>query len=65
MHPSRARENLHRSKALAELVVRDELIGAPRTSLNVPIGGRRRLGVLEVDLEELKRVKRELGRHRQ
>ena len=60
-HPSRARETMRRSRALAEIIVRDELIGAPRTSLNVPIGGKRRLGVIEVDLDELKRIKRELG----
>ena len=35
LHP---RESLERSAALAELIVRDELIGAPHTSLNVPIG---------------------------
>ena len=35
IHP---REALERSRALAELIVRDEIIGAPRTSLNVPIG---------------------------
>ena len=60
-HPSRARETLHRSRALAELLVRDELVAAPQTSLNVPIGAKRRLGVVEIELEELKRIKRALG----
>ena len=30
--------------ALAEVIVRDELIAAPPTSLNAPIGGKRALG---------------------
>ncbi|HEX6117036.1 MAG TPA: wax ester/triacylglycerol synthase family O-acyltransferase [Solirubrobacterales bacterium] len=60
-HPSRAREALQRSRALVDVLVRDEVIAAPRTSINEPIGGRRRLAVLEIELEELKRIKRALG----
>jgi diacylglycerol O-acyltransferase len=60
-HPSRAREVLQRSRALAELVVRDEVIAAPSCSLNRPISGERRLAVIGVQLEELKEIKRALG----
>ena len=60
-HPGQGREALRRAGALAELLVRDELIAAPRTSLNRPIGVKRRLGVLVVPLEELREVKRALG----
>lgn len=59
--PSRAREALHSARALVEVVIRDELIAAPKTSINVPIGGKRRLGVTAVSLEELKQLKRALG----
>ncbi len=57
-HP---REAFDRSRALAELIVRDELIGAPHTSLNVPIGQARRYAVVRVPLAELKAMRRELG----
>jgi diacylglycerol O-acyltransferase / wax synthase len=60
-HPERARDALHRSRALAELIVRDELVAAPRTSLNEPIGAKRRLAVLEAKLDELKEIKRAFG----
>jgi WS/DGAT/MGAT family acyltransferase len=60
-HPSRAREAVHRSRALAELIVRDELIAAPKTSLNRPIGAKRRLAVLRRELDELREVKQALG----
>ena len=60
-HSSRARETMDRSRALAELIVRDELIAAPHTSLNGPIGGTRRIGVLAVPLDDIKEIKRTLG----
>ena len=60
-HPSRARDAFRRSKAFAELIVRDELIAAPHTSLNEPIGAKRTLSVLTAELDELKRIKRALG----
>ena len=61
LHPRKLRDLLSRSRGVAELFVRDELRGAPRTSLNVPIGRNRRLAEISVQLEELKAVKRELG----
>lgn len=60
-HPSRAREAMHRSRALAELLVRDELIAAPHSSLNQPIGTGRRLAFLSAQLDELKEIKDHLG----
>ena len=60
-HPSRARDALHRSRALAELIVRDELIAAPDCSLNQPIGAGRQLAVITVRLDELKAIKNALG----
>ncbi len=43
------------------MVIREELVGAPHTSLNEAIGGTRRLAAVEVPLEDLKRIKSELG----
>ncbi|MEA2469102.1 MAG: diacylglycerol O-acyltransferase / wax synthase [Thermoleophilaceae bacterium] len=61
LHPNRLREMLGRSQAMAELIVRDEVIAAPRTSLNVPIGTNREFDVVRVPLAELKRIKSALG----
>jgi len=58
LHP---RETLERSRSLAELIVRDELIAAPHTSLNVPIGSTRRFAVVNRPLAELKAASRALG----
>jgi WS/DGAT/MGAT family acyltransferase len=61
LHPKRARAALARSRALVELVVKDEVIAAPPSSINVPIGAQRRMVVLPVRLDELKRIKGALG----
>ncbi len=58
LHP---RETLARSRAMAELLARDELTGAPHSSLNVTIGGRRRLSAVRVPLADAKEIKRRLG----
>jgi WS/DGAT/MGAT family acyltransferase len=60
-HPSRAREAWERSRALAEVVVRDEVIAAPTCSLNRPISGERQLAVLTARLDDLKGIKNALG----
>jgi diacylglycerol O-acyltransferase / wax synthase len=60
-HPARARDALHRSRALAELLVKDELIAAPSCSLNRPISGKRQLAVLSAEVDELKAIKNRLG----
>jgi WS/DGAT/MGAT family acyltransferase len=58
LHP---RQAFARSRSLAELIVRDEVIGAPRTSLNVPIGSTRRFATVTVPLSDLKAIRRGLG----
>jgi WS/DGAT/MGAT family acyltransferase len=58
MHP---REALERSRAMIDLLVRDELNAAPRSSLNVPIGATRRIATVHVELQELKEVGSGLG----
>jgi WS/DGAT/MGAT family acyltransferase len=58
MHP---RETLERSRAVIDLLVRDELIPAPSSSLNVPIGTTRRIATIHVELQELKDIRAALG----
>ena len=59
--PGQAREALHSARALVEVIIRDEMIAAPSTSLNVPIGGKRRLGIATISLAEIKQLKNALG----
>jgi WS/DGAT/MGAT family acyltransferase len=61
LHPDKLASTLSRSRAMAEVVVRDELMGAPRTSLNVRIGATRRFDVVTAPLDDLKLIKRQLG----
>ncbi len=61
LHPRKLGGMLSRSRGVAELLVRDELRGAPQSSLNVEIGATRRLAQVAVPLEDLKLIKRELG----
>ena len=49
-------ETAQRSLALADLVVRDEIVAAPRTSLTAPLGKHRRLATVEVSLEQVKAI---------
>lgn len=58
MHP---REALERSRAVLDLLVRDELVAAPRSSLNVPIGATRQIATVHVELGELKAIRSALG----
>ncbi len=60
-HPGRLADAARRAQAMADVIVHDELNAAPRSSINVPIGGRRRLAVSWVPLTELKYVKDGLG----
>ena len=46
---------------MAELIVRDELVSAPRCSLNSPISPVRSYGGVQAELSQLKQIKRELG----
>jgi WS/DGAT/MGAT family acyltransferase len=61
LHPSKLRDALERARAIAELVARDELVAAPRTSLNAPIGMHRRFDVVRVPLADVKLIKNRLG----
>jgi WS/DGAT/MGAT family acyltransferase len=61
IHPKRARDALARSRALVELLVKDEVVAAPASSINVPIGTGRRLAVVSIPLPMLKDIKRALG----
>ena len=58
IHP---RATLERSREVFDLLVRDELIAAPNSSLNVPIGTTRRIGTVHVGLDELQAVRAALG----
>jgi diacylglycerol O-acyltransferase / wax synthase len=60
-HPARAAALLDGARGLVELALRDELAGAPQTSLNVPLGEHRRLAVGHVELARVKAIGRALG----
>ena len=57
-HP---REAFERVRAAVELVVRDEVIGAPESSLNGPMSGTRHFATVQLDLADVKAVKSHLG----
>lgn len=57
-HPRAAFE---RSRGVLDLLVHDELIAAPRSSLNVPIGATRRIATVHVELEALNAIRSGLG----
>jgi diacylglycerol O-acyltransferase len=50
-----------RAAALAELVVREELLSAPESSINVPIGPRRALRAVTIDLDEARLIRQAFG----
>ncbi len=56
-----ARVGLDGARGLVDLALRDELAGAPHTSLNAPLGEHRRLAVAHIELERVKAVKAALG----
>ena len=57
-HP---RHTAGQAEALAQLIVREELIAAPPCSLNVPIGEHRRLAVARTTLAEVAAIRRAFG----
>jgi WS/DGAT/MGAT family acyltransferase len=59
--PRRAAEALDAARAMLELLIREELVAAPRTSINVQLSEHRRLAVTEVPLQDIKAIKRALG----
>jgi WS/DGAT/MGAT family acyltransferase len=60
-HPGRLRDAFLQAKAMAEVVVHDEIVSAPQWSLNVPLSERRSYRVVRCDLNELKTIKGSLG----
>ena len=58
LHP---REALQRSEAIADLLLRDELVAAPRTSLNEPIGATRRIATVHAERKLFDDIRAELG----
>jgi diacylglycerol O-acyltransferase len=58
LHP---RESLQRMSAAAELVLRDEVISAPHTSLNRPMSATRDFAAVRFELADLKAVKEQRG----
>jgi WS/DGAT/MGAT family acyltransferase len=58
LHP---RESLDRVRAAAELIVREEVIGAPQSSLNGPMSGTRLFATVRLDLADVKATKTRLG----
>ena len=60
-HPHAAAEALQRAAKIAEFIVRDEVVAAPPSSLNVPIRGNRRMEMVAVPLSDLKAIKSHLG----
>jgi WS/DGAT/MGAT family acyltransferase len=61
LHPAKLKDMAVRSRAMAEVILRDEVIPAPKTGLNVPIGIDRDYDVVRVPLADLKAIKAELG----
>ena len=58
LHP---RQSLGRVAAAAELIVRDEVIATPQTSLNGPMSASRAFAVVRLELDAVKDVKNRLG----
>ena len=61
IHPGKAVDMLDRSRATLDLLLHDELIAAPHSSLNCEIGATRSFAVVRVPLADAKRVKTQLG----
>jgi diacylglycerol O-acyltransferase / wax synthase len=57
-HP---RTSLQHIRAAAELIVRDEVIAAPETSLNRPMSATRDFAAVRFDLADIKDIKERLG----
>ena len=61
LHPAELAELPHQGRALAELLLHNEVHAAPHTSLNGPIGKQRRFAAVDARLDDLKAIKRALG----
>jgi diacylglycerol O-acyltransferase len=58
LHP---RESLEKMRAAVELIVREEVIGAPKSSLNGPMSGTRQFATVRLELADVKATKARLG----
>lgn len=54
-------QSVDRARAAAELIVREELVGAPGSSLNGEMSGTRHFATVHLDLADVKAVKARLG----
>lgn len=61
LDPRALPEIVSRSRAAAAVLLRDEVIPAPKSSLNDPIGTTRRIDVAQFDIDDFKAVKNRLG----
>jgi len=60
-HPARIAEVASAARGAVDVLVRDELVGAPRSSLNPEIGATRRFAVVRTSLDDLRAIRAELG----
>jgi diacylglycerol O-acyltransferase / wax synthase len=60
-HPRRLLKAGQATAAMGEVLWKDEVLGARRSSMNVPIGSTRRFVSVPFDLSEVKQVKERLG----
>jgi len=61
LHPRKLADAAEKARAATEMLIRDEVASAPRSSINTPITGHRRFRVVEAELAEIKAIKRRLG----
>jgi diacylglycerol O-acyltransferase len=60
-HPDRLRELFDSARAVTGVLVHDELVAAPKSSLNVTIGATRRFEAIRFELDDLKAIKNTFG----
>jgi WS/DGAT/MGAT family acyltransferase len=60
-HPGRLRDAFLQAKATAEVILKDEVLPAPKSSVNAPIGADRRYLAVRADLADVKAIKQRLG----
>jgi WS/DGAT/MGAT family acyltransferase len=61
LHPRKAAEMLERSRAAVDVIVRDEMIAAPSSSINCGIGATRSFAFVRTSLADVKAIKGSLG----
>jgi diacylglycerol O-acyltransferase / wax synthase len=60
-HPEQLLELAGRARAMTGVLVREELVGAPKSSLNLRIGAARRFRALRFSLDDFKAIRTSLG----